>query len=72
MDRQNALLDSVRKNFGDIPIIEVENKVDMGTAQESNRIRISALTGEGVDALVQVILDTLKEERKKHMNELPA
>ena len=70
LDRQLALLESIRANFPDIPFIEVENKADL-EGKPTGRERISALTGEGVDDLVKKIEATLKEMRKTDMDKLP-
>jgi len=70
MDRQLALLASVRDNFPDIPFVEVENKADL-EGRPTGRERISALTGEGVDDLVKKIEAQLKEMRKQDMDKLP-
>jgi nucleolar GTP-binding protein len=58
MDQQMNLLRSVRENFPDIQIIEVENKVDL-LRSGSDRLKISAANGEGTDALVEVLVRTL-------------
>jgi len=34
MDRQEALLESVQRNFADIPVMEVENKADLGVGRD--------------------------------------
>ena len=54
MEKQEHLLAEVRTLFQSRMIIEVENKVDEKRI-ESPRIKISALTGEGVEALVEQI-----------------
>lgn len=71
MERQEALLESIRASFPDIPFIEVENKVDLGWGGTGNRPRISASTGEGVEELVEMIEAMLKEKRMQRMDELP-
>ncbi len=58
MDQQMNLLRSVRENFPDIQIIEVENKVDL-LRSGSDRLKISAANGEGTDALVDELVRTL-------------
>jgi nucleolar GTP-binding protein len=70
MERQLSLLDSIRRNFPDIPFIEVENKADLeGTS--TGRMRISALTGEGVDDLMAKAQEMLKAMRLTDMDKLP-
>jgi 50S ribosomal subunit-associated GTPase HflX len=55
-------LERLRKLFGeDIPIIEAENKVDIKYI-ESDRVKISAITGAGVEVLIDKILETIPEE----------
>lgn len=49
-EKQEALLRTIRKQFQDIPIIEAENKSDLGR-RNTNRIQVSAMTGEGVEQL---------------------
>ena len=58
-EQQANLLDSLREEFGTLPIIEVENKSDM-LASESNRPKVSAATGEGVPELVDELVSRLK------------
>ncbi len=51
MEEQLNLLEEVRKDF-DVPILEVENKVDLYRT-DSSRLKISAKTGEGIKELVE-------------------
>lgn len=71
MERQEALLESIRSNFSDIPFIEVENKADLEWGGTGTRPRISASTGEGVEELVKMIEAKLREGRMERMDELP-
>jgi GTP-binding protein HflX len=56
---------------GDVPVIEVMNKIDRveGTerpsivARDSSRVAVSALTGEGVDELVDIVAARLSLDR---------
>ena len=57
IDEQLRLLDELRANFH-IPIIEVENKVDL-VKTNSSRLKISAKTGEGIDELINYIVNFL-------------
>lgn len=57
MEEQETLLLEVKNSLG-VPVLEVENKVDL-LRTESPRIKISAKTGEGVDSLVSEILSRL-------------
>jgi GTP1/Obg family GTP-binding protein len=58
MEQQDSLLRSIKENFPDIPFIEVENKVDL-LCSDSDRLKISAANGEGVDALVDQVVRML-------------
>lgn len=58
MEQQDSLLRSIKENFPDIPFIEVENKVDL-LRSDSDRLKISAANGEGVDALVDQVVRML-------------
>lgn len=71
MERQEALLRSIRGSFPGIPFIEVENKADLEWGGTGSRPRISASTGEGVDELVKLIETHLRAERMDRMDELP-
>ena len=58
---QLRLLESVKKDF-DVPIIEVENKLDLKKTG-SERIKVSALTWEGIEALRAEVLRVLAKSR---------
>ncbi|MEE9152044.1 MAG: GTPase [Thermoplasmata archaeon] len=58
MDSQLRILSDIRSRFSDIPMIEVENKMDM-MRLDSPRLKISALGGEGLKKLKEVILANL-------------
>jgi len=60
LDPQLKLLDSIKKDFG-TPIIEVENKLDL-LKTSTARMKISALTGEGVEELRDSVLRLLPEK----------
>jgi len=60
MADQEHLLDAIKKEFSGIPVFEVENKADMVTTG-SGRTAISAQTGKGVQALVAVLVEALKD-----------
>ena len=69
-EKQLALLDSVKKNFEGIPIIEVENKCDL-PGKFTDRRKISGETGEGVEELIDEVEKFLKAKRFEKMDELP-
>lgn len=60
MDKQLALLDSVKKGFPDVPIIIAESKSDLKKTGSGN-ISFSAESGENMDSLREEILRRLKE-----------
>jgi nucleolar GTP-binding protein len=60
MEQQLHLLDSVKDWMQDIPMIEVENKIDL-LDSGSERYKISALGGEGVEELREIIIDHLSK-----------
>ncbi len=53
MNEQVNLLKELKMNFG-VPVLEVENKADLYRSG-SDRLKISAKTGEGVDELVKIV-----------------
>ncbi len=55
MEEQEALLAELRDLYPETPILDVENKADLGPSK-SSRPRISALTGQGIDELLQEVL----------------
>lgn len=62
MEEQEHLLEEVRRLFAKRLILEVENKVDM-VRTKTPRLKISAATGEGVDALMLHIAKILPKNR---------
>ncbi len=52
---QRRLLDEVRALFPQVPIVVVENKADLGP-RASDDLRISALSGEGVVDVLEILL----------------
>jgi len=64
MEQQLNLLASVRQNFEGIPIIEVENKVDI-LCTDSGRIKISAKENIGTDVLVEELIKHLRQLEKE-------
>jgi nucleolar GTP-binding protein len=70
IERQLALLDSVKANFEGIPLIEVESKSDL-EGRPTGRPRISALTGEGVEDLMMQVEAILKAQRVTDLDKLP-
>jgi len=55
LEEQENLLDEIKLSFN-VPILVVENKADL-LRRESGFIKISAKTGEGVDMLVDLIME---------------
>jgi len=58
LDAQLKLLDDIKKTFN-IPLIEVENKSDI-LKTNSDRLKISALTNEGIEELMGKVLGILR------------
>jgi nucleolar GTP-binding protein len=56
--RQENLLQTIKHQFPGIPVIEVENKMDI-SATSSERTKISALEGTGVEELVNLAVETI-------------
>ncbi len=63
MEKQLRLLAEVKKEFTAIPVIEVENKIDL-LDSGSDRMKMSALDGIGVEKLQRVITGYLKQSAK--------
>jgi len=60
MEKQLALLETVKRNFSEVPILVGESKSDLKTT-DSDNIRFSAETGEGMDELKEMILNPLRK-----------
>ncbi|MDI6917774.1 MAG: 50S ribosome-binding GTPase [Thermoplasmatales archaeon] len=58
LDAQLRLLNAIKETFN-IPVIGVENKCDI-LSTDSGRLKISALTGKGIEKLMENILGTLR------------
>ncbi len=61
-EAQLAILSDIKSNFPDIPVLEVENKVDLMQIP-SERLRISALEGVGIDGLKEILVSTVMETK---------
>jgi len=62
MAQQEHLLETIKKEFSSVPIVEVENKSDM-TKTKSTRIKVSAETGAGIQKLVDHLVGLLKSQQ---------
>ncbi|PKK86629.1 MAG: GTP-binding protein [Thermoplasmata archaeon HGW-Thermoplasmata-1] len=62
LDRQRKLLERVSVNFAGMPIVVCENKSDLGASTDSAYPKISTLTGEGVESLMELILKTIPKD----------
>ena len=62
MEDQEHLFKAIKKEFSSVPIIEVENKTDM-VKTKSDRMKLSAITGDGVPKLVDAIIALLKPQQ---------
>lgn len=56
LDAQTRLLESVQETFPDVPVLVAENKTDL-VRTETVRPHVSALTGEGVVEVVDLLLE---------------
>jgi len=63
MESQMKLLESVRITFPDLPILIVENKLDI-LDSGSDRLKMSAATGQGVEEVMTALLDSIKHLEK--------
>jgi len=63
MEQQVHLLGSVSESLSGIPLIEVENKVDISDSN-SSRAKISALEGLGVEELRTAIIECLSKVKE--------
>ncbi|MFY9605414.1 MAG: GTPase [Thermoplasmata archaeon] len=63
MVQQEHLLETVKREFSSVPIVEVENKSDMAKTK-SDRIKISAETGAGIQKLVDHLVGLLKSQQR--------
>jgi nucleolar GTP-binding protein len=63
MEEQMSLLESTRKAFPDITIIEIENKSDLKMSR-SQRLKVSALSNQGMEELTALIIEELKKSPK--------
>jgi nucleolar GTP-binding protein len=70
VERQLALLASVRSSFEGVPFIEVDSKSDL-EGRYTGRPRLSALTGEGVDELMEKVEAILRSQRVTDLDKLP-
>ena len=62
MEKQEALLESVRKGFEGVPIIVAESKSDL-LQRETDNIRFSAESGNNMERLQETILKELRKIR---------
>lgn len=63
LEQQERLLASVKQNFPDVHLLVVENKADI-LRTDSDRRKISALSGEGIPELLEEIMVFFKENEK--------
>ncbi|RLF50109.1 MAG: GTPase [Thermoplasmata archaeon] len=60
---QKKILQSIKKDFRTIPMIIVENKSDI-CDKTLGFVRISALTGKGIEELLSLIAETMKHRKR--------
>jgi len=61
MEQQEHLLETIKKEFAKVPVIEVENKSDLSKSG-NKRIKISAETGAGVQKLIDSLAEQLRSQ----------
>ena len=59
MDKQTRLLENIRRNFENVPIIVVESKSDV-MATDGDAIRISSVTGDGMQELADMLIQRFR------------
>ncbi|HEY9205494.1 MAG TPA: NOG1 family protein [Candidatus Methanoperedens sp.] len=59
LDKQMHLLDGIKKEFG-IPILVAANKTDISGMPESADMSMSTLTGEGVEAMLDRLVEMIR------------
>ena len=62
VEKQRELLSQIRRDFPESAIIEVQSKSDLKRGDAE--IAVSALTGDGVEALRKLIIDRLNDVKK--------
>ncbi|OGS43981.1 MAG: hypothetical protein A3K76_00550 [Euryarchaeota archaeon RBG_13_57_23] len=62
MSQQERILETIKREFSPVPVVEIENKADMSKSQ-SGRVKISAETGAGVQKLVDSLVEKLKDQQ---------
>lgn len=66
LDRQMHLLEEIRKEFG-IPMIVVANKLDISKNDSGADTSMSTLTGEGVEAVLDRLLEMIPSETQVYI-----
>ena len=60
LESQNSLFSQIRKTFKDVKIIVVENKIDLFKSDSEN-IKISCKSNQGIDELREKVLSIIKD-----------
>ncbi|HUV60559.1 MAG TPA: GTPase [Thermoplasmata archaeon] len=63
LEQQEHLLESLKAEFGSTPMIVVENKADV-LKSKSDRLKLSAVEGEGIAELVDELVDRFADSPK--------
>jgi len=71
VEPQEKLLDEIKDTFSRIPIIEVETKSDI-TRRNNDRLKVSVVTGEGIDELLKRIEVILSGKKRKDLRDYPS
>lgn len=70
LDVQNKLLENIRANFQDVPIIVVESKCDI-MKTDGDAVRISTKSGEGMEEFRNDLLPKMREIFRKNSLAVP-
>ncbi len=70
MEKQTKLLENIRSNFTEVPIIVVESKADV-MRTEGEAVRISSVTGEGMQELADMLMKDFREIFRRKAKEAP-
>ncbi len=62
VEQQERLLEEIKSEFASVQVVVVENKADM-QKRDNDRLKMSALTGEGVPELIDELLAGLRARK---------
>jgi nucleolar GTP-binding protein len=70
LEVQNKLLDNIRANFSDVPIIVVQSKCDIMTTDD-DVWHISTVSGDGMEAFKEELVTMLRKIFREKAREAP-